>query len=260
MHHATSDIRLARASIYDSTQKAMDFSDIYLKFRDSENTVDITNIEWLGETEQDAINGGPNGFGVIVPVEVVVEVQEQEDDEGSLLAYALAIPILILIALALLLTKNKVKRKVITKEQLMAASFDSASIGRGMPLETVTEGVPFDPSAHSAHRKRFFVGPSENALGVKHSAIDVHNCNSARCPICVYKPKNVEFVHRDEETIEFIEETVDVENPEKGESVALEVGLMAPEVEYCDSGMISENSGEHSMRSEISMRSEEISI
>jgi hypothetical protein len=31
-------------------------------------------------------------------------------------------------------------------------------------------------------------------LGVKHSSIDVHQCTSATCPICAYKPRDVSFV------------------------------------------------------------------
>lgn len=48
----------------------------------------------------------------------------------------------------------------------------------------------------SDHRQRNLVSASEVGLGVKHSAIDVHQCTSARCSICNYKPKDVEFVHK----------------------------------------------------------------
>lgn len=244
MHHETSDVRLAVASVYDSTQKAMDYSEIFFGLEDEESLVNITNIEWLGETEQDAINGGPNGYGpndgtngTIGNGTIVVDVDEskEEEDENSMLAYALSVPILIVLAFALLLSKSKNKRKMKTKEQLFAArSFHNVLIGTGdhpnsfhegmyhytqhgvrylstncqtcietkkngfytaADLDTINENsVEDDNYDPSGHRKRFLVSPSHDALGLKHSAIDVHNCSSARCPICVYKPQDVEFV------------------------------------------------------------------
>jgi hypothetical protein len=234
VHHVTSDVSLAVASIYDSTQKAMDYSEIFFGLGDEETLVNITNIEWLGETEQDAINGGPNGYGPIVivgPNEITVNESKQEEEENSLLAYALAVPILIVLALALLLTNRKNKRKTKTKLQMLAArSFHNVLIGTGdhpnsfhegmyhytqnavrylstncpvcietkqngfytaSDLDTINEHPVEDGNSD---RKRFLVSPSHNALGVKHSAMDVHNCSSARCPICIYKPHDVEFV------------------------------------------------------------------
>jgi len=47
----------------------------------------------------------------------------------------------------------------------------------------------------SNHRKSNLVTPSEASLGARHSTVDVHQCNSARCKICNYKPQDVEFVH-----------------------------------------------------------------
>jgi hypothetical protein len=49
----------------------------------------------------------------------------------------------------------------------------------------------------SDHRKRNWVQPSPIALGRKHSSIDVHNCSSATCNICQYRPQNVAFVGGD---------------------------------------------------------------
>ena len=48
----------------------------------------------------------------------------------------------------------------------------------------------------SEHRKNNLVSGSEVGLGVKHSSVDVHQCTSARCTICNYKPKDVEFIHK----------------------------------------------------------------
>jgi len=242
MHHTTSDASLAIASIYDSTQKAMDYSEIFFDFQDDKNLNIITNIEWLGETEQDAANGGPNGNGTLIvsePKGVIEEVTKQEENERSMLAYALSVPILVLIAFALLLTKSKEKRKVRTKKEIFSArSFDNVLIGTGDPpnsfhegmyhytkngvrylstncpdcietkkmgfytagdLDTITEHSieeDYDPS-----RKKKLVSPSINALGVKHSSIDVHNCRSARCAICAHNSRDVEFISKSDDFI-----------------------------------------------------------
>lgn len=234
MHHITSDVRLAAASIHDSTQKAMDYSNVFFQFDDGENVQNITNIEWLGETQQEAIDGGPNGYGVVVvggeTNEIIAATKTtQEEDDKSLLAYALSIPLIILMLLMLLITRNKAKRKVKTKEQILALqSFDNVVIGTGDPpgsyhkgmyhftsdgarylstvcsqcIETKQNGF-FTAggddgvcSVVSDHRNRFLVNPSEFSLGVKHSSIDVHNCSSARCPICTYKGPKVEFISK----------------------------------------------------------------
>jgi len=242
IHHETSDVSLAVASIFDSTQKAMDYSEIFFDLQNDKNLDTITNIEWLGETEQDAINGGPNGNGMIIgePSGVIEAVTEQDENE-SVLAYALSVPILVLIAFALLLTKNKEKRKVKTKSEIIKArNFDDVLIGTGDDtnsfhegmyhytkngerylstncpdcietkkmgfytagnLDTITEHSVEEDCDQSAHRKKFFVSPSTDALGVKHSSIDVHNCRSARCPICAYNPRDVEFISKSDDFI-----------------------------------------------------------
>jgi hypothetical protein len=242
MHHTTSNVSLAAASIYDSTQKAMDHSELFFELEDDENLANITNIEWLGETEEDAIYGGPNGYGIIAapiggPDGIITEVSEQKEGNGSVLAYALALPILLLLAAMLLLAKNKKKRKVKTKEQIFSArSFDNVLIGTGDPpdsfhegmyhymkngnrylstncpdcietkmngfftdsdLETIAEHSIESESARSAYRKRCLVVPSK--LGSKHSSVDVHHCTSARCPICIYRPDNVEFITKSQD-------------------------------------------------------------
>lgn len=239
MHHATSDVSLAVASIFDSTQKAMDYNEIFIPLDVDENAANITNIEWLGETEEEAINGGPI---IVSDVPIIGEVNideiEQKENKQSLLAYALTIPVLLLIAFALLVTKKKTKRKIKTREQVRAIrSFDDVLIGTGDPpgsfhegmyhytcqgvrylstncadcietkrngfftaldLETISEKSLEDDEDFSTHRKKHFVNASQSALGKKHSSIDVHVCNSARCPICTYKPRDVCFVSRSE--------------------------------------------------------------
>ena len=164
MHHVTSDVSLAVASVYDSTQKAMDFSDKFFDLKTDKNMANITNIEWLGETEEEAIRGGPNGNGVVVsdgsvvvndgmiasdgmiaddgPNEIITEVQKQEEDNNSLLAYALAVPILVVLASLLFLTKTQKKRKARTKEQLFGVrGFENALIGTGDHPDSFHEGM-----------------------------------------------------------------------------------------------------------------------
>ena len=143
MHHATSDVSLAVASIFDSTQKAMDYNEIFIPLDLDENAANITNIEWLGETEEEAINGGPI---IVSDVPIISEVNideiEQKENKQSLLAYALTIPVLLLIAFALLVTKKKTKRKIKTREQVRAIrSFDDVLIGTGDPPGSFHEGM-----------------------------------------------------------------------------------------------------------------------
>ena len=246
MHHETSNISLAVASIYDSTQKSMDYSDEFFDLEDDQTLVNITNITWLGETEQEAANGGPNGYGVIVaapPNEVIVAVNEpqQEEDKRSLLAYALTVPLLLLLAALLLMKRRQVKRKLQTKDQFFWGMFDDVLIGTGDHpdafhegmyhysqygvrylstnckqcietkkngfftadnLDTISEHSVETEGDFSAHRKKYLVHPNTLSLGAKHSLIDVHNCNSARCHICKYKPRNVEFISKIDENFE----------------------------------------------------------
>ena len=46
----------------------------------------------------------------------------------------------------------------------------------------------------SEHRKMNLVTGADVGLGERHSTVDVHQCTSARCTICNYKPKDVEFI------------------------------------------------------------------
>mmetsp|Transcript_8734 Transcript_8734/g.21312 ORF Transcript_8734/g.21312 Transcript_8734/m.21312 type:complete len:420 (-) Transcript_8734:114-1373(-) len=222
MHHETSDVSIAVASIYDSTQKAMDYSEIFFDLQDDKNMGTITNIEWLGETEQDAINGGPRNGELFVggPNGLTEEVSKNNENERSMLAYALSVPILILIALALLLTRSKEKRKVKTRKKIaMERSFENVLIGTGDPcsngvlstnetkklgfynagaLDTITERSIEEDYDPTAHPNKQFIPPSSNALGVKHSSMDVHYCRSARCPICAHDNRDVNFIAKDD--------------------------------------------------------------
>lgn len=250
MHHVTSDVSLAVASIYDSTQKAMDYSENFILLSADENVANITNIEWLGETEEDAINGRSNRNRGIGFAQANTEVLVQEEDENNYFAYLLAL-LLLLIAFALLATKRSTKQKMKKKELLrVIRSFDDVNvlIGTGDPPGSFHEGMyhytrkgvrylstncadcietkrngfstatDFDVSAekslenqstdeisleqnddYSSHRRNCLVTPSQSALGTKHSSIDVHICNSARCPICTYQPRDVEFFSKSED-------------------------------------------------------------
>ena len=238
IHHVTSDISLATASIYDAIQLAMNNSDTIL-LDGNDDYENITNIEWLGETEEDAINGGPNGL---------IPGGGESRSRSIPVGYAVAVPLLILMALALFVARNKTRRQVLTPAQARALdSGDGVLVGTGDPprsfhegmyhytrhgarylstncldcietkrngffteddLETIQEGkhesydeislvaTSASGSEHdpSGHRKRNLVEASDTALGVKHSSIDVHQCTSATCPICIYKPADVSFV------------------------------------------------------------------
>mmetsp|Transcript_26189 Transcript_26189/g.71861 ORF Transcript_26189/g.71861 Transcript_26189/m.71861 type:complete len:434 (+) Transcript_26189:81-1382(+) len=246
MHHATSDVSLAVASLYDSTQKAMDNSEILLPLNADENIANITNIKWLGETEEDA----KFFFGVISKRGVVLdqansEVNEEEEDDDSPLVY-MAVPLFLLLLLALFMTRRK-KRKIVTRGQLhLVESFDDVLIGTGDPpgsfhegmyhytceggrylstncagcietkrndfytandLETISENSMEDDD-YSSYRKKHLVAASESMLGKKHSSIDVHNCSSANCEICSYQPRDVQFISKSE----------DLESLESGET------------------------------------------
>lgn len=47
----------------------------------------------------------------------------------------------------------------------------------------------------SEHRKKHLVTGEDVSLGMRHSTVDVHQCTSASCKICNYKPNDVEFIH-----------------------------------------------------------------
>ena len=225
MHHTTSDISLAVASLYDSTEKAMDHSDVFFDLPQGS----ITNIQWIGENESDLL---PTGSPTSAPTALLTEeVTNQSQEKRSFLAYALSIPILLVLASLLFLGKKKVKRKLVTKNEFAWAMYDDVLIGTGdhpnsfhegmyhysqygvrylstncktcietkrngfftdEDLETISE-ESVETADHSTYRKKHFVNASSTDLGTKHSSIDVHQCTSARCQICMYKPQNVEF-------------------------------------------------------------------
>ena len=190
MHHTTSDISLAVASLYDSTEKAMDHSDVFFDLPQGS----ITNIQWIGENESDLL---PTESPTSAPTPLLTEeVTNQSQEKRSFLAYALSIPILLVLASLLFLGKKKVKRKLVTKNEFASAMYDDVLIGTGdhpnRDLETISE-ESVETADHSTYRKKHFVNASSTDLGTKHSSIDVHQCTSARCQICMYKPQNVEF-------------------------------------------------------------------
>lgn len=247
MHHVTSDVSLAAASILDSTEMVMGDSDVFLLNGENPGLVNVSNVEWLGVTEEEAINGGPNGIGG--------GDREGGEIENSVpVAYAVTVPLLVLAAFALLVARNKARRQVISRDQMLAleaVGTDTVLVGTGDPPRSFHEGL-YHYTRHGArylstncpecietqrngfftasdldtidedkyesfedvslvetinssekdkmerdpsdHRKRCLVSPSDARLGVKHSSIDVHVCNSATCPICSYKPRDVAFV------------------------------------------------------------------
>ena len=75
---------------------------------------------------------------------------------------------------------------------------DISSIGKsslaGAPLDAPYKNVGSERDL-SNHRKKNLVTGSDVTLGARHSAVDVHQCTSAQCTICDYKPKDVEFIH-----------------------------------------------------------------
>jgi hypothetical protein len=206
----------------------------------------ITNIEWLGETEEDAISGGPNGS--------ITGGNEGSGRDGVPVAYAVSVPLLVLLAVALLIARNRTRREAMTPGQLDVSDkgIHDVLVGTGDPprsfhegmyhytrygarylstncpdcivtkrngifadsdLETIQEGifesfeeislVPTSASSNgkddgeyssSGYRKRNLVPASDTALGVKHSSVDVHQCTSSTCPICIYRPVDVSFV------------------------------------------------------------------
>jgi hypothetical protein len=231
MHHVTSDVSLAVASVYDSTQKTMDSNELFTFVKKDKDFFHITNIKWLGETEQEAINGG---IVVITGGEksisaIVVGIESGEDTKSMPVAYAVLIPLLVLLALILLFAGQRTRQKARLQEQLLALeSFDNENlVGTGDPPGSFHEGmyhytrngarylstncaecietrkngflngfdeIHFGERDQSNRRKRNLVRASSGALGMKHSSIDVHNCSSGACKICAHRPRDVQFV------------------------------------------------------------------
>jgi hypothetical protein len=71
---------------------------------------------------------------------------------------------------------------------------DDMNVDRNMRFDA--QNLPQSEQEYSDHRKKSLVVPSQVGLGVRHSTVDVHQCTSANCKICNYKPKDVEFIHR----------------------------------------------------------------
>lgn len=131
----------------------------------------ITNIEWLGETEEDAINGGPNGVlppggGGSRPSTVPI-------------AYAVSVPLLILMALALFVARNKARREAMTSGQLLALEQSNRDVlvGTGDPPRSFHEGMYH----YTRHGARYL---------------------STNCPDCIATKRNGYFTDSDLDTIQ----------------------------------------------------------
>ena len=169
IHHMTSDISLATASIYDAVQLAMNNSDAILLDGNDEYE-NITNIEWLGETEEDAINGGPNG---------IIPPGGDSSSRSFPVAYAVSIPLLILMALALFVARNKTRRKALTSAQALALESGNpdALVGTGDPPRSFHEGMYH----YTRHGARYL---------------------STNCPDCIETKRRGFFTESDLETIQ----------------------------------------------------------
>ena len=252
MHHETSDVSLAVASLYDSTEKAMDNSDIFFEIGKDDSLGSITNIQWIGENEEDILAIEETTIAP-TPVATVEVTSQSSEEKRSFLAYALSIPILLVLASLLFLGKKRVKRRLVTKNQFAWAMYDDVMIGTGDhpssfhegmyhysqygirylstncktcietkrngfftadDLETISE-ESVDTSDLSTYRKRHLVNASSTDLGAKHSSIDVHQCSSARCHICMYRPQNVAFSNCQPCTdVEFVSKIAGVQEEE----------------------------------------------
>lgn len=127
----------------------------------------VTNVFWLGETEEDAINGGIVG----APTSRSSKVP---------LAYAVSVPLLILMALALFVARNKTRREAMTARQLLAlesANNTDVLIGTGDPPRSFHEGMYH----YTRHGARYL---------------------STNCPDCIETKRNSFFAEGDLETIE----------------------------------------------------------
>ncbi len=77
------------------------------------------------------------------------------------------------------------------------ANFDNVLGNNNEEDDDLNNDMLFQSSnEYSDHRRNNLVSGADVGLGVRHSTVDVHQCTSARCTICNYKPKDVEFVHK----------------------------------------------------------------
>lgn len=86
--------------------------------------------------------------------------------------------------------------ETINEEGQYGQSYEDISlVGTSASAETGTSAEKSESEHNpSDHRKRNYVMASDAALGKKHSSIDVHQCTSATCHICAYRPRDVNFV------------------------------------------------------------------
>ncbi|KAG7361688.1 hypothetical protein IV203_036789 [Nitzschia inconspicua] len=167
IHHITSDVSLATASILDACQTAMDNSETVL-LEGNEAFENITNIIWLGETEEDAINGG-----VLPPGGAAVR------QSRAPIAYAVSVPLLILMALALFVARNRTQREALTSMQVLAleSANQTVLVGTGDPPRSFHEGLHH----YTRHGARYL---------------------STNCPQCIETKLNGYFTDSDLETIQ----------------------------------------------------------
>jgi hypothetical protein len=131
----------------------------------------ITNIEWLGETMDDAINGGPNS--------TIARENEDSRRSGVPIAYAVSVPLLILMALALFVARNRTRREAMTSGQLVTTekSNHEVLVGTGDPPRSFHEGMYH----YTRHGARYL---------------------STNCPDCIVTKRNGFFTDTDLETIQ----------------------------------------------------------
>lgn len=132
-----------------------------------EDFANVTNLQWLGVTEEEAIAGGAGGGG---------------GGGGSAnnvpIAYAVSVPLLILMALALFVARNKARRQALTPAQLMALEEEQPSVlvGTGDPPRSFHEGMYH----YTRHGARYL---------------------STNCRDCIETKRNGFFTETDLETI-----------------------------------------------------------
>jgi hypothetical protein len=156
--HQNDGLELLIASILDATQAAIEQNVLLPAFTGTE--FGVSNIKWLGETEETAINGGPFVIDVgdavdipIVPVpvpvpepepdatETVVLVENTSDDSGIPVVVAVSIPLIVLVAFAFLLAKKNGKRNIMTANQYLDQGGYCNMVGTGDPPRSFHEGL-----------------------------------------------------------------------------------------------------------------------
>ena len=81
-----------------------------------------------------------------------------------------------------------------TDRDLLFDNDDISSMGRSNFTFDAANRNNDTERDQSNHRKQNLVTGADVSLGEKQSSVDVHQCNSANCKLCNYKPKDVEFI------------------------------------------------------------------